>query len=56
LPAGGWDHRRLISELLVARGREVVHLLGLGEREPHRLYKLSDVRDGKLYVCGQLVA
>jgi uncharacterized protein (DUF488 family) len=49
-------HRRLISELLVARGREVVHLLGLGEREPHRLYKQSDVRDGKLYVCGQLVA
>jgi hypothetical protein len=37
-------------------GAKVVHLLRLGEREPYRLYKLSDVRDGKLYVCGQLVA
>jgi uncharacterized protein (DUF488 family) len=49
-------HRRLISELLVARGREVVHLLRFGEREPHLSYKQSDVRDGKLYVCGHLVA
>jgi uncharacterized protein (DUF488 family) len=49
-------HRRLIAELLLARGREVVHLLRPGEREPHRLYDESDIRDGRLYLCGQLVA
>jgi uncharacterized protein (DUF488 family) len=49
-------HRRLIAELLFARGYEVVHLLSPTRREPHRLYDESDVRDGRLYVCGQLVA
>jgi uncharacterized protein (DUF488 family) len=49
-------HRRLIAELLVARGREVVHLIRPGRREPHRLYDESEVRDGRLYLCGELVA
>ncbi len=49
-------HRRLIAELLVARGHAVVHLLGPGRREPHRLYDESEPRDGRLYLCGQLVA
>ena len=49
-------HRRLISELLVARGQEVVHLIRPGEREPHRLFDESDVRDGRLYLCGEAVA
>lgn len=49
-------HRRLISELLVARGREVVHLIRPGEREPHRLHPEAEVRDGNLYLCGALVA
>jgi len=49
-------HRRLIAELLTARGHEVVHLLGPGRREPHRLYDESEVRDGKLYLCGARVA
>jgi uncharacterized protein (DUF488 family) len=49
-------HRRLIAELLVARGYDVVHLIRPGEREPHRLYDESDVRDGRLYLCGALVA
>jgi uncharacterized protein (DUF488 family) len=49
-------HRRLISELLVARGHDVVHLLRPGESQRHRLYDESEVRDGKLYVCGELVA
>jgi uncharacterized protein (DUF488 family) len=49
-------HRRWISELLVARGHEVVHLLRPGEREPHRLHSESEVKDGRLYVCGSLVA
>jgi uncharacterized protein (DUF488 family) len=49
-------HRRLIAELLVARGEPVVHLLGPGRREAHRLYEESEVRDGKLYLCGAEVA
>ena len=49
-------HRRLISELLVARGHEVVHLIRPGRREPHRLYDESEIRVGKLYICGTLVA
>ena len=49
-------HRRLIAELLVARGMPVVHLLGPGRREAHRLYDESEIRDGKLYVCGAEVA
>jgi uncharacterized protein (DUF488 family) len=49
-------HRRLISELLVARGHEVVHLIRPGARERHRLYEESEVRDGRLFLCGALVA
>jgi uncharacterized protein (DUF488 family) len=49
-------HRRLIAELLVARGHEVSHLLGPGRQEPHRLYDESEARDGRLYLCGRLVA
>jgi uncharacterized protein (DUF488 family) len=49
-------HRRLISELLVARGHDVVHLIRPGEREPHRLHPDAEVRDGRLYLCGSLVA
>jgi uncharacterized protein (DUF488 family) len=49
-------HRRLIAELLTARGRVVTHLLVPGRREPHRLYDESEIREGKLYLCGQLVA
>ena len=49
-------HRRLIAELLTARGQMVVHLLAPRRREPHRLYDESEVRDGRLYLCGRLVA
>jgi uncharacterized protein (DUF488 family) len=49
-------HRRLIAELLTARGLVVTHLLGPGRREPHRLYDESEIREGRLYLCGQLVA
>jgi uncharacterized protein (DUF488 family) len=49
-------HRRLIAELLVARGHDVRHLLGPGRQEPHRLYDESEARDGRLYLCGRLVA
>jgi uncharacterized protein (DUF488 family) len=47
-------HRRLISELLVARGHEVLHLLPDGE-EPHLLFDVAEARDGRLYLCGELV-
>ena len=49
-------HRRLIAELLVARGHEVVHLLRPGRREAHKLYDESELRGGRLYLCGSLVA
>lgn len=49
-------HRRLISDLLVARGHEVVHLIRPGERQRHRLFDDAEVREGKLYLCGSLVA
>jgi uncharacterized protein (DUF488 family) len=48
-------HRRLISELLVARGHEVLHL-SPGEDELHRLSEDAEARDGHLYLCGELVA
>jgi uncharacterized protein (DUF488 family) len=49
-------HRRLIAELLTARGHHVVHLLGPGRREPHRLYDEAEIRENRLYLCGALVA
>jgi uncharacterized protein (DUF488 family) len=49
-------HRRFIAELLTARGNEVIHLLGPHEVQHHRLLEESDMREGKLYVCGELVA
>jgi uncharacterized protein (DUF488 family) len=49
-------HRRLIAELLTARGHAVVHLVTPRRREGHRLYDESEVREGKLYLGGSLVA
>jgi uncharacterized protein (DUF488 family) len=50
-------HRRLIAELLAARGNDVVHLLRPGHQEPHRRWEpIADWRDGALYLCGELVA
>lgn len=50
-------HRRLIADHLVARGHEVVHLLGPGQSQPHRLWEgVAEARDGRLYLCGELVA
>ena len=48
-------HRRLIAEQLTARGVEVIHLLGPGRREPHALYDGTEIRAGKLYLCGAFV-
>jgi uncharacterized protein (DUF488 family) len=49
-------HRRLIAELLAARGHEVVHLLAPGRSEPHRRWDVAEYRDGRLYLCGELAA
>ena len=49
-------HRRLIAELLTARGHEVVHLVRPGEASPHRPLDEAEERGGKLYLCGELVA
>jgi uncharacterized protein (DUF488 family) len=49
-------HRKLISDLLVARGHTVVHLIVPGRRDQHRLGAEAEAREGKLYLCGELVA
>jgi uncharacterized protein (DUF488 family) len=49
-------HRRLISELLAARGHEVLHVLGRGRSERHRPWDIAEYREGKLFLCGSEVA
>jgi uncharacterized protein (DUF488 family) len=49
-------HRRLIAELLHARGAHVVHLLGPGKQQEHKPWLEAEARDGRLYLCGALVA
>jgi uncharacterized protein (DUF488 family) len=49
-------HRRLIAELLVARGHEVVHLIEPGIQEGHNAHRAAGLRDGILYLCGEPVA
>jgi uncharacterized protein (DUF488 family) len=48
-------HRRFIAELLAAQDHRVVHLIGPDRREPHRLYDESEIREGRLYLCGSPV-
>lgn len=49
-------HRRLIAELLHARGTHVVHLLGPSKQQEHKPWVEAEARDGRLYLCGALVA
>jgi uncharacterized protein (DUF488 family) len=49
-------HRRLIAELLAARGHEVLHLIGPHEVQRHVAWDDAEARQGKLYLCGELVA
>jgi uncharacterized protein (DUF488 family) len=49
-------HRRLIADLLTARGCEVIHLLHPGESEQHQLFTEAEIRTGTLYLCGEVVA
>jgi uncharacterized protein (DUF488 family) len=45
-------HRRMLSDILVAGGWEVTHLLGPGKSEPHRLWDVARVADGRLVYDG----
>lgn len=45
-------HRFLISDFLVARGNEVLHLVSAGKIQSHRLNAIARVRDGKLFYDG----
>ena len=49
-------HRRLIAELLHARGEHVVHLLEPGKQQEHKPWVEAEARDSRLYLCGVLVA
>ena len=49
-------HRRLIAELLHARGHEVRHLVHPGRTEPHVPWAVAETRSNRLYLCGVLVA
>ena len=49
-------HRRLIAELLSARGHDIVHLLGPHDVQRHRPMDGAEARGGVLYLCGERVA
>jgi uncharacterized protein (DUF488 family) len=49
-------HRRHIADLLAAREVEVVHLLGPGTSLEQRQFAEAEIRNGRLYLCGALVA
>jgi len=49
-------HRRLIAELLHARGHVVRHIVRPGRTEPHVPWTVAETREGRLYLCGALVA
>ena len=49
-------HRRLIADLLAARDVAVVHLLRPGASLPQRPFAEAEIRNGRLYLCGELVA
>ena len=53
--SGSWHSRGLIAAL-TARGHEVLHLVRPHERQPHRPYDEAETRNGRLYLCGELVA
>jgi uncharacterized protein (DUF488 family) len=45
-------HRRMLSDRLTADGWDVVHLLGAGKGEPHRIWDVARVVDGRLVYDG----
>ena len=49
-------HRMLVSDLLVARGHDVLHLMRPHDVRAHRLSAEAEAIAGRLYVCSALVA
>lgn len=47
-------HRRLLADLLVARGWRVVHLIDAGKRSPHELSEHARVEEGRVTYPGLL--
>jgi len=45
-------HRRMLSDVLVVHGWDVIHLLGSGKSEPHRLWDVARIVDGSLVYDG----
>jgi len=45
-------HRRMLSDRFAVSGWDVVHLLGLGKTEPHRLWEVASVVNGRLVYDG----
>ena len=45
-------HRRMLSDLLTVAGWEVIHLMGNGKSEPHRLWDVARVANGALVYDG----
>jgi uncharacterized protein (DUF488 family) len=45
-------HRRMLSDRLAADGWDVVHLLTPGKSEPHRMWDVARVVDGRLVYDG----
>jgi uncharacterized protein (DUF488 family) len=41
-------HRRMLADALVARGCTVVHLMGPGRSEPHRMHPAARIVDGRV--------
>lgn len=49
-------HRRLLADRLTVDGWDVIHLLALGRSEPHRLWDVARVVDGRLVYDGGTIA
>jgi uncharacterized protein (DUF488 family) len=49
-------HRRFVADFLLARGLDVIHLVRPGVTETHALADWADVREGRLLLCGEVVA
>jgi uncharacterized protein (DUF488 family) len=49
-------HRRLIGDFLAARSVDVIHLLAPESSIEHRPFAETEIRHGRLYLCGTLVA
>ncbi|HZP95040.1 MAG TPA: DUF488 domain-containing protein [Candidatus Limnocylindria bacterium] len=45
-------HRRMLSDLLTVSGWDVIHLLGPGKSEPHRLWDVARAVEGGLVYDG----